>query len=159
MNRTELQAQADRAQQSRPWLGFPFAVIKKFGQDNSGNLAVVIAYYAFFSVFPLLLALSSILGFVLAGHKHWQSKIETSALKNLPLIKGSPLPHHGSVIVVIIGAALSLYSGLGVVKAAQHAFDTINCVAPAEQPSFITKNLRALRLVLVGGVGDRKSVV
>ena len=40
----------------------------KFGEDSSGNLAVLITYYAFFSIFPLLLALSSVLGFVLAGH-------------------------------------------------------------------------------------------
>jgi membrane protein len=148
-----LKARVDAAQQDRAWLGFPFAVLKKFGADNSGNLAVVVTYYAFFSIFPLLLALSSILGFVLAGHAKWQSRIENSALKNLPLIKGSPLPHHGSVVVVIIGSALSLYSGLGVVKAAQQAFDTINFVSQAERPSFIIKNLRAIRLVLVGGLG------
>src|SRR3954451_19104576 len=90
----------DEAQRERPWLAFPFAVVKKFGDDNSSNLAVVITYYAFFSIFPLLLALASVLGFVLSGHPKWQSDIESSALKNLPLVKGSPLPHNGSILVI-----------------------------------------------------------
>jgi len=149
----QLKARAEEAQRSRPWLSFPYAVIKKFGEDNSSNLAVVITYYAFFSVFPLLLALSSVLGFVLHGHRKWQSMIEKSALHNLPLIKGSPLPHHGSVVVVVIGTVLTLYSGLSVAKAAQNAWDTVYCVSREQKPSFISKNLRALRLVLIGGGG------
>jgi hypothetical protein len=45
----------DRYQQSHASLAFPFAVFRKFGDDQAGNLAALIAYYAFFSVFPLLL--------------------------------------------------------------------------------------------------------
>jgi YihY family inner membrane protein len=152
VNVAQLKARADAAQRSRPWLGFPFAVIKKFGNDNSSNLAVVITYYAFFSIFPLLLAMSSILGYVLAGHKKLQDKIETNALKHLPLVSG-PAPDHGSVIAVTIGVVLALYSGLSVAKAAQNAFDTVNGVPRDEQPGFVPKTLRALRLILVGGIG------
>jgi YihY family inner membrane protein len=153
MDLDRIKQRIDDAQRQRPWLAFPFAVVKKFGDDDSSSLAVVITYYAFFSIFPLLLALASILGFVLAGHQSWQTSIENSALKNLPLIKGSPLPHNGSVIVIVIGTMLALYSGLSVVKAAQHAWDTVYCVARDKQPSFVSKNLRALRLVLIGGLG------
>jgi YihY family inner membrane protein len=128
------------------------AVVKKFSDDSSSNLAVVITYYAFFSVFPLLLALASVLGFVLAGHAKWQSDIERSALKNLPLVKGSPLPHSGSVVVIIIGTLLALYSGLSVAKAAQRAWDTVYCVAREAEPNFLINNLRALRLVVCGGL-------
>jgi uncharacterized BrkB/YihY/UPF0761 family membrane protein len=116
-------------------------------------LAVVITYYAFFSVFPLLLALASILGFVLAGHAQWQHDIEHSALKNLPLIKGSPLPHNGSIFAIVFGTLLALYSGLGVVKAAQRAWDAVYCVSRDQEPNFIFANLRALRLVVLGGLG------
>jgi uncharacterized BrkB/YihY/UPF0761 family membrane protein len=128
-------------------------VVKKFGEDNSSNLAVVITYYAFFSVFPLLLAMSSILGFVLQGHSDWQSSIQSSALRNLPLVKGSPLPQQGSIVAVVVGTLLALYSGLGVAKAAQTAFDTVNDVPRDDQPGFLWKNLRALRLIVVGGIG------
>jgi YihY family inner membrane protein len=148
-----LRGRIDAYQLEHPWLGFPLAVFQKFGADSSGNLAVVITYYAFFSIFPLLLALSSILGFVLAGHPSWQARIETSALKNLPLVKGSPLPHQGSVVAVVVGALLALYSGLGVAKAAEQAWNTVYCVERDERPSWLDKNLRALRIVVVGGLG------
>ena len=56
---TGLLQRVDGLQQRRRGLGFPFAVMKKFGEDQAGNLAALIAYYAFFSVFPLLLAMST----------------------------------------------------------------------------------------------------
>jgi YihY family inner membrane protein len=148
-----VRAKLDAYQQGRRWLAFPVAVLLKFSDDASGNLAVVITYYAFFSVFPLLLALSSILGFVLAGHPSWQSKITNSALHNLPLVKGSPLPHHGSVIVVVLGLVLALYSGLGVAKAAETAWNAVYCVQRDERPNWLQANWRALRIVMVGGLG------
>jgi uncharacterized BrkB/YihY/UPF0761 family membrane protein len=147
-----LRAKVDAYQQSRPWLAFPVAVLLKFGDNSSGNLAVVITYYAFFSIFPLLLVLSSVLGFVLAGHPGWQMSVENSALKSLPLVKGSPLPHHGSVIVVVFGSLLSIYSGLGVAKAAQLAWNVVYDVPRGERPGFVANNLRALRLVVGGGL-------
>jgi YihY family inner membrane protein len=149
---SDLRVRADDIQRNRRWLAFPYAVVKKFGQDSSSNLAVLITYYTFFSIFPLLLALSSMLGFVLHGNPKWQQKIETSAVHNLPLVSG-PLPRHGSVVIIVLGTALALYSGLGVAKAAQHAWDVVYCVPKPEQPGFVPKTLRALRLVVVGGLG------
>jgi membrane protein len=152
VNLTKLRDRADQVQRSRTWLAFPYAVVKKFGEDSSSNLAVLITYYAFFSIFPLLLALSSVLGFVLHGNLKWQHKIETSALHNFPLISG-PVPKHGSVLIIVIGSVLALYSGLGVAKTAQNAWDTVYGVAKDKRPGLVPKTLRALRLVVVGGLG------
>jgi YihY family inner membrane protein len=126
--------------------------MKKFSDDSAGNLAVLITYYAFFSIFPLLLALSSVLGFVLKGHPDWAKQINDSAAAQFPLIKG-PLPRHGSVILVVIGVALAIYSGLGVAKAAQNAWDTVYDVPRDDRPGLLSKNLLALRLIVVGGLG------
>src|SRR5581483_6093430 len=57
----------DRYQRAHPWLGFPLGTVKKFSEDQAGNLAALISYYTFFSLFPLLLALVTILGFILKG--------------------------------------------------------------------------------------------
>ena len=55
---------------ARPvWAGFPFAVVKKYGDDQAGSLATLIAYYGFFSAFPLMLVLVSVLGIVLADNQ------------------------------------------------------------------------------------------
>ena len=60
----------DRLQQRSPRLSFPAAVIKKFGDDEAGQLAALIAYYGFVSLFPLLLVLVTVLGFVAARWRH-----------------------------------------------------------------------------------------
>jgi membrane protein len=50
---------ADRFQQRHGVLGFPVAVIKKFGDDEAGKHAALLAYYyGFLSLFPLLLVSS-----------------------------------------------------------------------------------------------------
>ena len=52
---------ADQLQQRHAWLAMPVAVWKKFGDDHAGNLAALVAYYAFVGIFPLLLALVTVL--------------------------------------------------------------------------------------------------
>jgi membrane protein len=144
----------DRAQQKHGWAGFPFAVVKKFGEDQAGNLAALIAYYAIFSIFPLMLAMSTVLGFVLHGHPEWQSEVTNSALKNLPLIGNhQPPPLHGNLVALVVGLALALWSGLGVAKAAQTAFNTVYLVSHTDRPNFLKSMARALGLVVIGGLG------
>ena len=48
-------------------MAFPFAVFKKFGDDRASQLAALIAYYGFFSLFPLLLVFATV-AFVLKGN-------------------------------------------------------------------------------------------
>jgi len=54
---------------------FVAAVYKKFTDDQAGQLAALVSYYAFVSIFPLLLVLVTILGFVLQGDPREQQKI------------------------------------------------------------------------------------
>jgi membrane protein len=144
----------DGWQRQRAWAGFSLAVLKKFGEDQAGNLAALIAYYAIFSVFPLLLVLSSLLAIVLHGHAGLQADVTNSALKSLPLvhIPTSNTPS-GSILALVVGLAISLWSGLGVAKSAQTAFNTVYLVAHTDRPNFLRSTLRALALVVVGGVG------
>jgi YihY family inner membrane protein len=128
-------------------------VVKKFGEDQAGNLAALIAYYAIFSIFPLLLALSTVMSFVLHGDPQLQKSITSSALKNLPLVNVPASTHGGSIAALVIGLAISLWSGLGVAKAAQTAFNTVYLVSHTDRPNFLKSTLRALGIVVVGGGG------
>src|SRR5699024_9559460 len=89
---------ADRFQRRHGWLGFPAAVAVKFVEDQAGRLSALIAYYAFLSVFPLLLVLTTILGFVLAGNPELVDRVMSSALGEFPIIsrKNTPTPLTGS---------------------------------------------------------------
>jgi YihY family inner membrane protein len=143
----------DLLQRRHAYLAFPFAVLKKFSEDQAGNLAALVAYYAIFSIFPLLLALATILGFVLAGHPGWQHDVTSSALQNLPLVHFQRPPSRGSILGLVIGLALSLWSGLGIAKSAQTAFNTVYLVSYTDRPNFLRSTLRALGIVVVGGFG------
>lgn len=144
----------DQLQRRHAPVAFPFAVVKKYSEDQSGNLAVLITYYAFFSIFPLLFALSETLGLVLKNEPTARAKIASYATANLPKsFAGLVAPTEGSLVVAIVTGALAVYSGLAVAKAAQTAWDTMYLVPRTDQPGFLPKTLRALRLVIVGGIG------
>ena len=86
MDRRALVAKLDAAQQKHPLLAVPVATLKKFDDDQASNLAAVIAFYAFFSVFPLLLVFVTILGYVLAGDKSALDSVQNSVLARFPVI-------------------------------------------------------------------------
>src|SRR5438552_5908186 len=93
MSLGDLSSRFDRYQQRHAWLGFPLAVRQKYTEDQGGYLAATITYYAFFSIFPLLLVATTILGFVLRGHPQLEKSIIDSALGQLPVI-GHQLKTH-----------------------------------------------------------------
>ena len=55
----------DRLQRRHPLLGFPYAVIKRYGEDHGGWLGALISYYGFFSLYPLLVVFTTIASWVL----------------------------------------------------------------------------------------------
>jgi YihY family inner membrane protein len=143
----------DQLQQRHRWLAVPIAVIRKFGDDQAGGLAALIAYYAFFSLFPLLLVLVTILGFVLQGDPSAQKSIENSVLSQLPII-GPQIKVHalqGRSLALVIGIATSLWAGLGITQASQKAFDRVWAIPFKDRRSFIHSRLRGLVLLLALG--------
>jgi membrane protein len=144
----------DQYQQRHRWLAIPMAVVKKFGDDQAGNLAALIAYYAFFSLFPLLLVFVTILGFVLQGDVHAQQAVANSALKQFPIIHNRIGAHglQGNVVALVIGLITSLLAGLGVTQAAQNAFDRVWAVPLKDRPNFIQSRLRGLGLLASLGI-------
>jgi YihY family inner membrane protein len=143
----------DRYQQAHLWLAIPMAVIRKFGNDQAGNLAALVAYYAFFSLFPLLLVMVTILGFVLQGNPGAQQAVEKSVLGQFPVI-GDQIKVHalaGHATALVIGLLASLWGGLGVTNAAQNAFDRVWAVPFKDRPDFLRARIRGL--VLLGALG------
>lgn len=143
----------DEFQQRRKGLAIAVAVVKKFGNDQGGNLAALVAYYAFFSIFPLLLVMTTILGFVLGGNASAQASVEKSVLSQLPIVGQSIHAHAlgGSVPALVIGLLTSLWAGLGVTSAAQNALDKIWAVPFKDRPSFLSSRLRGLALLVFLG--------
>src|SRR6201986_779698 len=86
---------ADRFQQRWPVLAFPVAVWSKFNDDQAGNLAALISYYAFAALFPLLLVLITVLNIVLANNPKLQNTLVNSALAQYPVIGPQIRQHLG----------------------------------------------------------------
>ena len=103
----------DRVQRRHRALALPVAVLKKFSDDQAGNLAAVMAYYAFFSLFPLLLVFTTVLGFVLADNPQAQKDILNSTLDQIPLV-GDELKTgtlQGSGVALAVGLVVTLLVG------------------------------------------------
>jgi YihY family inner membrane protein len=144
----------DRIQQRRPWLAIPVAVIKKFGDDQAGSQAALLAYYAFFSLFPLLLVFVTVLGFVLSGDPGAQESVEKSVLGHFPVV-GEDLRTkslHGGDVALIVGILVALWAGLGITQAAQNAFNKVWAVPIKDRPDFLRSRLRGLMFVVLLGV-------
>jgi YihY family inner membrane protein len=144
----------DRRQQAHRWLAIPVAVAKKFADDQAGGLAALVAYYSFFSVFPLLLVFVTILGFVFHGNPSVQHSITNSVLGHFPII-GKEIQAkqlHGLTVSLVIGLLVTLWAGLGVTQAAQNAFDKVYAVPIKERSGFLERRLRGLEFVAAIGV-------
>ncbi|MEA3075046.1 MAG: hypothetical protein QOD29_6492, partial [Alphaproteobacteria bacterium] len=76
----------DGYQQHHRGAAFAFAVVKKFGDDRGGALAALLTYYGFLSLFPLMLLLVSVLGFVIGHDPALERRILHSALAEFPII-------------------------------------------------------------------------
>ena len=85
-SRPGLVARVDAFQQRHPAIGTPLAVVYKYVDDGGPQLAALITYYAFVSLFPLLLLASTVLGFVLSGDSELQQRLLDTALAQLPVV-------------------------------------------------------------------------
>jgi YihY family inner membrane protein len=143
----------DRRQQRSSRLSFLAAVIKKFGDDQAGQLAALIAYYGFVSLFPLLLVLVTVLGFVLQGDPSEQHRIVNGALGQFPIIRDQLKLESltGSGVGLAIGVVGSLLAGMGITGATQNAFNRIWSVPFKHRPNFLHSRLRGLGMLAILG--------
>src|SRR3954447_11029166 len=151
-----LVARVDAWQRRHALGGFPLGGVKKFGEDDGLNLSALIAYYAFFSLFPLLLVFVSILGFVLEGNPSLRDDVVDTALGRIPVI-GAQLrdqvhPLTGSGIGLAVGLVGALWASLGVTLAFGRAFAQIWDVPRFERLSGVKARLRGLAVLVILGV-------
>ncbi len=128
-----------------------------FRRHLSGRNAAVLAYYGFLTLFPLLLAATTILGFVLENDPELQTRIIDSALSQIPVI-GSDL-EPGSTIdgnwwALIIGLSLALWSSLKAFVAIQSALDDVWEIPVDDRANGAIQRVKALVGIAVIGFGQ-----
>src|SRR5579864_4738384 len=155
----------DRFQQGHRAPGLIFGVIKKFGDDRAGSLAALITYYGFLAVFPLLLFLTTILGYLVGSGSSVRNDITNSALRDFPII-GTQLKSqigshtlHGSGLALAVGLVGLLWGALGVTQIAQYAMAQVWNIPGRDRPNFVTRLARGLLLFGVLGAATAGSTV
>src|ERR1700742_4770173 len=144
----------DAWQRRHRWAGVPFAVNKKFSDDNANLQVLALAWYGFTAIFPLLLVVVTILGFV--GQKSLGTGVLTT-LHKFPVLGSSfnpqnPKSLHGSTVGLVIGLLGLIYGAQGVTQSAQQAMATVWNVPQTKVTGFLPRLGRSLAgLVVIGG--------
>ena len=150
-------AWADRLQRRHGLLGFPYAVIKKYGDDDGGREAALITYYGFLSIFPLLLLAVAVLSRVLADNPELRQRLITeivpSALRSTVENSVTTLPM--STVPFVAGLIGLLFSGTGVVFSAYQTLNHVAAVPRRLRAGFASRYVRVfamLAMLLLGAV-------
>ncbi|HVB94336.1 MAG TPA: YhjD/YihY/BrkB family envelope integrity protein [Acidimicrobiales bacterium] len=146
----------DRWQRHNRIVAPAYAVNKKFGDDQANFLVVGLGWYGFTAIYPLLLVVVTIFGFI--GAASLGHGIVTT-LHQFPVI-GSEFQHtptgssrlHGNVAGLVIGLVLLVYGAQGVTQTAQQAMATVWGIPKEERPGFLPRLGRSIgALVIIGG--------
>ena len=150
-------AWADRLQRRHGVLGFPYAVVKKYGDDAGGREAALITYYGFLSIFPVLLLGVAVLSRVLASHPDLRERLITAvvppALRSTVEHSLATLPT--STIPLVVGLVGLLLSGTGVVFSIYQTLNHVAAVPYRFRAGFVARYARALVVLvtlLLGGL-------
>ncbi len=122
----------------------------------SGRNASVLAFFGFLSIFPLMLAATTILGLVLKDNEDLRQRIIDGALDDIPVIgqqlQDDPASLDGSVWLLIAGLATALWSATKAFVALQGGLDDVWEIDVDHRDAMPKQRGKALLgLVLIGG--------
>jgi uncharacterized BrkB/YihY/UPF0761 family membrane protein len=141
----------DDVQRRHGVLGFPLAVIKKYGDDDGGRAAALITYYGFLSIFPLLLLGVAILSRVLTGNPELRRRLVTAMV---PSVLRSTVEHAlttlpASTVPFIAGLIGLVFAGTGVVFSAYQTLNDVAAVPRRLRLAFFPRYLRVFVMLIV----------
>ena len=142
----------DRMQRESKPAGVAVATFKKFSEDRSTNLGAMIAFWGIFSIFPLFMVLVTCMAWFLPASD--KQSVLGQVAKMLPLLDPSSVSGlTGSWWVFVLGLVTALWSGTGVVRTVQFAFDSVWEVPYHERPGLVHQTLRSLWVLGTIGLG------
>ncbi|HEY1827760.1 MAG TPA: YhjD/YihY/BrkB family envelope integrity protein [Acidimicrobiales bacterium] len=154
-NLNSVQAKVDAWQRRTPPVAVAFAVNKKFGDDSLGLMVVALGWYGFLAIYPLLLVVVTVLGYV--GVSSLGSGL-VQTLHQFPVVGNQFNPEHaghnlhGSIAGLVIGLVGLVYGATGVMQTAQTAMAQAWNVPKFDRPGFVPRLGRSLLgLIVIGG--------
>jgi membrane protein len=131
------------------------ATLDGFRRHQTGRNGAVLTYYGFLTLFPLFLAATTILGFVLESRPEWREELIGSAVESVPFI-GQDLASTGSIggsyWALVIGLGGALWGSMKAFVGLQGAYDDVWEIPLDDRANLVRKRLRALTgLAVIGG--------
>lgn len=148
---------ADRLQQKHPAFSFPFAVIKKYGDDQAGQQAALLTYYGFLSLFPLLLVATSVADLLAQHNDHLRARLLNDATSYFPVV-GDQLQQniHGSHetgLALIAGLLVAIYGARGIANAVRGVLDNSWGTPRSRRSSFWAGLAKSMGMLFGAGLG------
>lgn len=147
----------DKFQRKHRGLGFSYAVIKKYGDDEAGYQAALLTYYGFLALFPLLLVLTTVAGMLAGDHPHLRETIINGTTQYFPTLGNQLSEHIGTLhktgLALLVGILFTLYGARGIADAFRHGINHIWQVPKGRRSGFPVSVARSLAIVLLGGAG------
>ncbi|WP_455428461.1 YihY/virulence factor BrkB family protein [Klenkia terrae] len=146
-----------RGRAAQPWFDHLVHAGGHYNRAQGDVLASAVTYYAFLALFPVVLLLASIAGFVLAGNTALQLELVEAIQDAVPGKTGSDLAQavvgaiNARSTTGVIGLVGFLVVGLGAVDKLRVGMDVVWRGRP-DQPDFLGDRLKDL-LVLLGLAG------
>jgi membrane protein len=148
---------ADRWQRDHRASSVAVATAKKFVEDHSTNLAALLAFWGFFSIFPLLLVAATLLGWFLPSDVG--SDVLESIGSYVPLIDFTSEGPSGSSWALALGLVSALWAASGVTRTARFAFDSVWEIPYVARASVVRQTLDGLKAIGLVGVALVASIV
>jgi YihY family inner membrane protein len=147
----------DAWQQRHKPVAFTVGVIKKYGDDNGGQLVASFSHAAFVSLFPLLLVLVTILGLVAASDPALQHRVLSAVTEQFPLLSQDlgnvKQLHRSSLIGLIVGLIVTIWGTTGLAQTGMFAMAQIWNVPGPKRPGYLQRLGRIGLFMLVLAVG------
>ena len=151
-------ARLDAVQRDHGVLGFPYAVIRKYSDDDGARLAALITYYGFLSLFPLLILAAVTVSAVLRDDAERRSQlidaIVPTQFQDTVNNALAALPSNG--VALTVGILGLVFSSLGLVTSTYHALNHLAAVphrARLESAPRYVRTVLVLLLLVVGVAG------
>jgi membrane protein len=147
----------DALQRRHGLLGFPYAVIKKYGDDDGGREAALITYYGFLSIFPLLLLGVAILSRVLVANPDLRRQLVSAIVPPVlqPTVEHALTTLPASPVPLIAGLIGLLFAGTGIAFSAYQTMNNVAAVPRRLRPGFLSRYVRVfvmLATLLLGAL-------
>ena len=150
-----LVARIDGLQRRHGALAFPYAVVRKYYDDDGGREAALITYYGFLSVFPLLLLGVAFLSRVLVANADLRARlvdaIVPAGLESTVDDSLATLPT--SRIAFAVGVIGLVFTATGVVYSADRTLNHIAAVPYRLRAGVVVRMLRSVVAVVILLIG------